>query len=196
MLFVEKILYYPASLNILAKNKQDYFDCIDAALDSGWSYQRMRQVFRWLAIEYTVSTVSIADGFNRQEGQQRTHRPSFIKRAVGRARRLINSLYAERTEVVDPLCAERADVVALHRPLANGKTFVRAIIEDVPVVSIQAEEREALSEMEEKLAIQEEIKRILKEVYRNSHTNSRLITKLQAFAENGDETSTQLFHSS
>lgn len=199
VVFVEKILYYPVSLNILAKNKRDYFGCIDAALDSGWSYQRMRQAFRWLAVEYTVSTVSIADGFNRQEGQKRqgrSSRPSFFMRVMGRMRRLIKPLYAEQAVVVDPLYAERLEVEALHRPLANGKTFVRAIVEDVPVVTIQAEERETLTEMEEKLAIQGAIKRILKEVYRNSHTNSRLITKLQAFAENGDETSTQLFHSS
>ena len=178
VLFVEEILYYPASLNILAKNKEDYFSSIEAALEAGWSYKIMRQVFRWLAIEYTHSTISIGDGFNLQEGARR----SILKRLIGRARRMI-----------DPLYAERSDVLALHRPLSKGNTFVRAIVEDIPVITLQVEEREILTEMAEKLAIRKEIQHILDTVYRNSSADSRLIKKLRVFADNGDETSAALF---
>lgn len=178
VLFVEEILYYPASLNTLAKNKEDYFSSIDAMLKTGWTYKTMRQVFRWLAIEYTYSTIPIDDRFNMQEGAPR----SIFRRLIGRLRR-----------VIDPMHAERSDVLNLRRPLSKGNTFARAIVENIPVVEIQLEERETLTEIKEKLAIRSEIQGILDTVYRNNSTDSPLIKKLRAFVDNGDETSAPLF---
>ncbi|MBI3529702.1 MAG: hypothetical protein HY067_17265 [Betaproteobacteria bacterium] len=163
VLFASEILYYPASLNLLAKDKNNYFTRIDEALIEGWSIERIRLTYRWLALEYTLATIDISDGFDFQEV-----RAPFLRRIFNRLKRLI-----------DPLHIQRAHVHALRRPLKQGSKIVRAILEEIPVFTLQLQDRRSLSEIEEERLLRAEIGRIVEQVYVDqSHLNSPLIGHL------------------
>ncbi len=149
VLYASEILFYPASLNLLATDKKNYFACIDEALSEGWSIDRIRQTYRWLAIEYTLATIDISDGFDFQEV-----RAPLPLRVMNRLKRFI-----------DPLHIQRAHVRALKRPIKQGRKLARAILQEIPVIALQLEDRQTLSKVEEDQALLTEIDRVVKGVY-------------------------------
>jgi hypothetical protein len=145
VLFTGDILFYPASLNRLAKNQPDYFQCIDEAIESGWSFERVRQVFRWLAVEYTLGTIDISDRFVYKEGAR-----SLIRRAMGRLRRTL---------------AYRFEASRLHRRLATSADLAKVILEDASVVDLQVSQQGRLDAAEEDRLLRQEVKTIVEVVY-------------------------------
>ena len=165
VLFTGDILYYPASLNMLATSKANYFELIDRALASGWSLERVRSTYRWLAVEYNLSTVDISDGFSFTEVRRR----SLARRIRDRILRRL-----------DPYRAQRANLRALRRPLRHGRTLVRAILEDIPVVELQLAERKALSTAEENRLLRTELERILRKAYPDMPASRPLMQRLHS----------------
>ncbi|MFO1525287.1 MAG: hypothetical protein U1F16_04850 [Turneriella sp.] len=200
VLFCEKILWYPASLNFLAKNKREYFEKIENALNSGWSYAIMRQVFRWLAVEYSLSTISIRDAYdpeNSVQPQGRKNMKAQIKKIVpGFVKRFLKGLFAvaekERSKQRLAATSVLPDVSSLTKPLTNGGLFVRSLIEDKPVLELKLENYLSLSIEGEKAEIQKGIRKILKEIYHDRIGCSKLLLKLMKFAETGNEMSAPL----
>jgi hypothetical protein len=169
-------------------------------LKSGWSYATMRQVFRWLAVEYSLSTISIEDAYdpeNNVQPKRQVHVKARIKKIVPKfVKHFVKSLLKaarkkhgkQRSEVTTTL----PDVSSLAKPLVNGNLFVRSLIEDKPVLELRLESCTSLSPEEEKAEIQKGIRRILREIYHDRVGDSRLLSKLMKFAETGDERSAPL----
>lgn len=145
VLFTGDILFYPASLNSLASDRDDYFRRIDQALQDGWSFDRIRQVFRWLAVEYTLGTIEIGDRFTYKEGAR-----SFVRRAIGKLRRTF---------------AYRFEASRLKRPLAHGATFAKVILEHKPMIDLQLAEQGRLNVTEEDRLLRQEMKGIVESIY-------------------------------
>ncbi|OAI50412.1 hypothetical protein AYO46_10245 [Betaproteobacteria bacterium SCGC AG-212-J23] len=165
VLFSGDILYYPASLNMLATSKPNYFELIDRALASGWSLERVRATYRWLAVEYNLSTVDISDGFTFTEVRRRS--------LAGRIRdRIMRKL--------DPYRVQRGNLRALRKPLQHGRTFARAILEDIPVVALQLEKRTVLSPSEENRLLRAELERILQHAYPDTPPSRPLMQRLHS----------------
>lgn len=145
VLFTGDILFYPASLNKLAQDREDYFRCIDQALQEGWSFDRIRQVFRWLAVEYTLGTIEIGDRFTYKEGAR-----SFWRRAIGKLRRTF---------------AYRFEASRLHRPLINRNTFAQVILEGKSLIDLQLAQQGRLDAAEEDRLLRLEMKRMVEAIY-------------------------------
>lgn len=146
VLYAKDILFYPHSLNTLATNKENYFNCIDQMLEAGWSFERVRQVYRWLAIEYTFGTISIKDKFNRAEG------------SLTLWQRLLNR--------VDSLM-QRFESMKLGTALAEHHKFSKVILEGGQVVDLQFADSIELDENTETEILRSEIAKILDSVYSN-----------------------------
>lgn len=145
ILYNKDILYYPSLLNTLANSELDYVTKIDQAIESGWSFDRIVQVFRWLALEYTLGTVDIRDSFSFGEGRR-----SFLRRAMGKLRRML---------------AYRLEASWLGRPLRHRSTIARCVLEDADMVTLQYEEQGALAPEQELDLIRAEMRKLVGAIY-------------------------------
>jgi hypothetical protein len=145
VVYTGDILFYPASLNSLACDRDDYFRRIDQVLQDGWSFERIRQVFRWLAVEYTLGTIDISDRFTYKEGAR-----SLLRRAIGRLRRTF---------------AYRFEASRLNRPLVHAKTFVKVILDDASLIDMNIAQQGRLDVAEEDRLIRQEMKNIVQSLY-------------------------------
>lgn len=152
VIFTGEILFYPASLNILASTKAEYFTLIDDACKAAWSFERIRQVFRWLAVEYTLGTINISDGFTYKEGAR-----SLYRRIIGRLRRMF---------------AYRFEARQLGRSLHNHNTLIQTIINEQPLVDTQAANEGRLSEDAEKNLILQQINILVDRIYNQVPTGA------------------------
>lgn len=141
VLFTGDILFYPSSLNSLASDRGDYFRRIDEALQNGWSFERIRQVFRWLAVEYTLGTIDISDRFTYTEGAR-----SWFRRAIGKLRRTF---------------AYRFEASRLSRPMIQGQTFARVILDNASLIDMNITQQGRLDVAEEDRLIRQEMKGIV-----------------------------------
>lgn len=60
---------YPIDLDIEVETKEEYFAAIDKGIESGWSFERIRLAYRWLAFKYSLTTFDVSDGFSMQPGE-------------------------------------------------------------------------------------------------------------------------------
>jgi hypothetical protein len=160
VIYTSDILYYPSCLNSLANDVDEYFQRIDEALASGWSFERIRQVYRWLAVEYTLGTVDVSDGFRYPEA------------ARSLFRRMLNRLKRELTY--------RLDLARIRRPLVNDDLFARVLLREEPILDIQLARQGQLRDEEEVALLKSELRKILDIVY--SHVppgSSRTIDALR-----------------
>jgi hypothetical protein len=91
--FCPQLLLYPAALHEVATTLPDYFAAIDRALASGWSLERARKVYRWLAVEYRHAQFDIADGFAYEES-------SFVERVWRRLSKMVHPGLERRLEAL------------------------------------------------------------------------------------------------
>jgi hypothetical protein len=56
VIYSKDLVLYPPDLNYLGKNRKDYFSKIELALKDGWSYEKIKKTFRWLAL-YNCRTI-------------------------------------------------------------------------------------------------------------------------------------------
>ena len=145
VIFDDKIIFYPSSLNSLAINPEDYFRRIDQALEAGWSFDRIRQVFRWLAVEYTLGTIDISDRFTYKEGAR-----SLFRRAIGKLRRTF---------------AYRFEAAKVCQPMINGHKFAEVILNNESLVDLNIVEQKRLSADQEDRLIREEMRHIVQSLY-------------------------------
>ena len=146
VLFTGDILFYPSSLNSLASDREDYFLRIDQALEDGWSFDRIRQVFRWLAVEYTLGTIDISDRFTYKEGAR-----SLFRRAIGKLRRTF---------------AYRFEASRLNISMRHGQSFAKVILDDVSLIDLNIAQQRRLNAAQEDRLIRQEMKQIVQSLYK------------------------------
>lgn len=163
VIYTKDILYYPYSLNILASDKAHYFKCIETALSDGWSFDRARQVYRWLAIEYTLGTVSINDKFGAKEGGALWYRV---------LNRIKLSVY------------KRFEAKGLRSSLKEEKKFFDIIMDGADPVVLQLADSPSFSSEEEMEAICRDISQLLDALYPNIPAGySKVIDGLRGVVE-------------
>lgn len=145
VIFTGDILFYPSSLNSLASDPDDYFHRIDQAVEDGWTFDRIRQVFRWLAVEYTLGTIDISDRFTYKEGAR-----SLFRRAIGKLRRTF---------------AYRFEASRVSRPMINAQDFASVILDDAQLVDLNIAHQGRLGAAEEDRLIRQEMKGIVQSLY-------------------------------
>ena len=79
-----QLLLYPAGLNYVGTTEADYYAKIDRALTDGWSLERSRTVFRWLAVEYGYALVDISDSYQQRENYSRSRGEALLHRVRAR----------------------------------------------------------------------------------------------------------------
>jgi hypothetical protein len=146
VVYSEDILWYPSGLNIMAKDRNDYFRRIDQALCEGWSFDRVRQAFRWLAVEYTLGTIDISDRFTYKEGAR-----SLFRRAIGKLRRTF---------------AYRFEASRLNIPMKHGQNFAKVILDDVSLIDLNIAQQGRLDAAQEDRLIRQEMKHIVQSLYK------------------------------
>ena len=67
VVYAPKLIAYAPDLNFVGETRGAYIDAIDEALKSGWSFERVRATYRWLALEQRYAAVNIGDAFARRE---------------------------------------------------------------------------------------------------------------------------------
>lgn len=80
------LLLYPASLNYSASSFEEYFRFIDQALIEGWSFERVRTLYRWYATLQVRIAANISDSFPNNVLKKR----SFFERAYFKFRRIFS----------------------------------------------------------------------------------------------------------
>ncbi|MCC6967280.1 MAG: hypothetical protein IT391_13485 [Nitrospira sp.] len=116
VIYAPDLIFYPSDLNYVGTTEHEFVEKIDQALQDGWSIERSRATYRWLAIEYEYGLINIAESYSPQDGQTR----SVLQRVLKRVQRLVMPMSqqiwdcrkrAERIkacEVVDRLFRSRA----------------------------------------------------------------------------------------
>ncbi|HEX4984479.1 MAG TPA: hypothetical protein VFV71_00275 [Burkholderiales bacterium] len=97
-----ELFFYPGDLNYIGETRESYFRCIEEALQKGWSIERSRNVFRWLAVEYGQGLIDISDSYRHMEGSL-----GIARRAWHRFRKTMDGLYVEKRD-----CRRRAALLA------------------------------------------------------------------------------------
>jgi hypothetical protein len=115
VIYSPDIVLYPTALNNVGKTKDDYVAAIEAALVSGWSFERSRQAYRWYALEFTRSIVDMRTSF---APARRYHRGLFA-RVILRLLRTLVSLPQERWDLFRRKPMPRAQEV-VHQLFAKG----------------------------------------------------------------------------
>jgi hypothetical protein len=85
------LLLYPAALHETATTQAAYYAAIERALASGWSFERVRRTFRWLALEHQHGAFDIADGFGYREN-------GLVERVWRRLARMVHPGIERRLE--------------------------------------------------------------------------------------------------
>jgi hypothetical protein len=114
--YCPQLLLYPAALHEAATTLPDYHAAIERALASGWSLERVRKAYRWLAVEHRHGVVDIADGYAHREG-------SFVERVWRRLSRTIHPGLESRLEGA----AQWLDCVRRPRRLAEAAAIAQLV---------------------------------------------------------------------
>ncbi|CAN5672749.1 hypothetical protein BH11MYX1_BH11MYX1_00690 [soil metagenome] len=72
IVYCPSLLMYAPAINMVAVTLATYFAAIETALHEPWNFERIRAAYRWCAVEYVRSIVSIADGFDYSEQRATT----------------------------------------------------------------------------------------------------------------------------
>jgi hypothetical protein len=75
VIYSKELILYPHDLNYLAKDREDYFAKIELALKKGWSYEKIKKTYRWLALYYYHTIV-------RLRGKKTGTKPSISTRLI------------------------------------------------------------------------------------------------------------------
>ena len=149
----ESLIFYPAELNYTARSAAGYLEQIDQALVDGWDSDRIRQTYRWLAIEYKLSLIDIAESFGGNDSSART---PFLRRAVNSlGRRLGLGLEQLRD------CRRRAPRLRASQEVAS------CVEQGLPTILSVLEPAAGVSEAEEWNAIKAELRRLFPLMYRD-----------------------------
>lgn len=169
--YAQELLFYPPELNYSAKSPEQFFAAIDAALADGWSAERIRLTYRWLAVEYGYGLVDIADGYAARENET----PPLAVRAWNRARRIVDPLHLQKRD-----CARRPDrlqsAASITRLVDSAQETVLDILAD--------EGLDEAAAAEEDRAIRSQMARLLPHLYpgETSGRPGTLQARLREFA--------------
>lgn len=151
------IMFYPPELNEWAETHDDYYAAIEKCLNEGANFERIRMMYRWMAIELNRSSISFAESIKTLDNG--LYRYPLPIRAYRKFMRTISPGYYERK--------------ALRARAKNPKFYeeINYVVSNKLPNSVEAHNftnPENYTLAEETLAIQGEIKRIINALYPNN----------------------------
>lgn len=172
VIYSPELVFYPAELNYVGCTEEDYFAQIDRAILDGWSLERARITYRWLAVEYGYGVIDIEDGYPQREHMK----PPFGQRVLQRLLKNINPYYIQQRD-----CRRRPEVLA-------GGDDMSAVMREQYATPLDLATRlrpdDVTIEAEERL-LRSELGRIAQSLYgvRLSSTSGKLACRLKALIE-------------
>jgi hypothetical protein len=152
VIYSADLVFYPPDLNYLGQTVDDYFMKIEQAIADGWSAERIRSMYRWLALEDMYSRIDISDSYSHKENSQR----SIAVRIVDRIRREIYPDFRERDDCRNRSASlQKASLVC--KTIEGGYTSILETLDvsGIPRITID----------EETAVLKREVGRIVEAMY-------------------------------
>ena len=167
VLYSKDLTLYPANLNYVGATEVEYFQMIEQALRDGWDPQRIRNTYRWCAIEYKLAALDISESFSGRE-----HR-SILARAKSR---ILRGLRLSQEQESD--CRKRAPRLTASRQINSILMNQLDSVLDLDQVDIPA------SLDEESASLKNEVRRLVTGLYGVADDSQQncLANKLRRFA--------------
>ena len=174
VIYSPDLVFYPEDLNFVGTTKESYLDAIERALAVGWSIERSRLTYRWLALEDYYSRLDISDGFRRSEYKSN----SVPGRILARIKRGLKPSWREEADCRHrPRSIKAAGII--DRIVSEGRDSVL----DVRT----AAELACVSPAEEETGLLTEMRRLAGALYDDFEKAAKpgtLKEKLQAYLRN------------
>jgi hypothetical protein len=168
VLYAEDLALYPAELNYVGTTREEYFRRIEQALEDGWSAERIRQGYRWSAVEMYYSTLDISESFSKSE-------------SAPLARKLISRIL----RTVAPGFEQRRDCRKRTKRLEAGAT-VNRIIDERWAAAVDMElHRSSITAAEETENLKREVARLVDGLFgaESDPQRNALAARLRSFAQ-------------
>jgi hypothetical protein len=169
VIYSRGLVLYPPDLHYVATSKNDFFSKIDEALADGWNFERMRKGYRWHVLKLERCAFNISESFTSEESslQSRTKHISslsIVKKFYTKARAKLSSAYKEKRYYNQRIsdCKNRASFLKSRDQINSLITERKNTILD-----LHQADHEFVSSEQETLYIQEEVKRLIKVLYRH-----------------------------
>lgn len=170
VLYSHDLTDYPSDLNYVGTTHDEYFWQVEQALADGWSAERIRQNYRWCAIEYQRIALDVAESFDRKENEKLTL-PTRVRNKLMRTIAPYHQQYSD--------CANRASRLSVSDDIdAIFRNRLDSVL-DLP------RHDSAITLQDETLNLKREVSRLIKGLY-GSDTDfpeKSLVGKLQNFAQ-------------
>jgi hypothetical protein len=161
----QRLIAYPADLNICPQDRAEYFLSIERALQVGRSPSHIYNVYKWLSYRSEVVAIDISDGY-------RLEKPKLHKRIINR---ILRELNLERNSL-DGLVAKR------KTPLKNQNWLVHAIRNNqeshIQDYMEELEHNNAINDEESMKIMEESIKQVFNQIAINDQDFILKINKL------------------
>jgi len=160
------VLLYPPDLRYVAYKADDYEDCMKRALEDGWSPNRIRALYRWLALEFGSATFK-SDG----EIQEHQKISKFILRVIGFIKRRILKIKPDKTLLNHEISTETCNII-VNTINHEEKTLVN--VQKLQNIDFNVEEK----------AIRDEVIKLIIGLFGDvNYSDSRLKKSLLNFAK-------------
>ncbi|MCS6289233.1 MAG: capsule biosynthesis protein [Nitrospira sp.] len=171
VIYAPALIYYPSEFNYVGETEQEFVRKIDQALRDGWSLDRCRATYRWLAVEYGYGLIDIGDSYPPKDA----HARSVLHRVMTRVERLVAPLHQQRQD-----CKRRADRLRASQVVDSIFRSGAATPAD-PNVWMPAPE---VSREEEDRVLRSELVRIGKALFGSGsiHRDGTLAARLEALS--------------
>ena len=146
------IIFYPPELNYTGHTVEEFLAQIDRALDDGWCATRIRDAYRWLAIEYGTGLIDIGESYAERENASR----KIATRVLRRARRIFDPQALQRQDCRNRAPALRASGLVNRIVVENAETVLDVL--DPPSAGVATIEAEWA-------ALREEVGRLIRALY-------------------------------
>jgi|GEM_PF-457312 len=170
VIYAPELVIYPPNLHYVAISKTDFFSKIDEALTDGWSFERMRNGYRWHVLKLERCAFNISESYITKESSLQSHskqaksRLSLARKFYTKVRAKLSPTYKEnlnyRQRVDD--CQNRSEFLKARSQITSLIATNKAIMLDLPKT-----DDEFITSEQECLYIKEEVKRLVEVLYKN-----------------------------
>lgn len=155
--YAKDVIFYPAELNYTGNTVVEYLSQIDRALADGWDVERIRMVYRWMAIELGRGLIDIGESYAQKENNPMT----LTQRVVRKLHRTFEPNMIQRRDC-DRRAPQLKEAELISRLIASGSDTVLDVL-DVP-------ELDRVDHEQETEALRAEIRRLMPYLYPNAGT--------------------------
>lgn len=82
VIYAPELVLYPTGINNVGTTREQYLSVIEAAIASGWSFERSRQAHRWFALEFSRSCVDMRASFTPERRYHLSRPEALVLRGL------------------------------------------------------------------------------------------------------------------